>query len=128
MGLFSSDSNTTNEAHARHALNKTSSMGSGAEQDRYGQHFGISEEGISRMKTSALEMKGSGAEQDRYAMHFGLDGDKVKAAAQHLLHAKSSGAEQDRYAAHFGLGADGWARARHMANAQNGVSGAEQVC
>jgi hypothetical protein len=50
--------------------------------------------------------------------------------ARHALNKTSgmgSGAEQDRYAAHFGFGADGWARARHEANAQGGGSGAEQV-
>jgi hypothetical protein len=122
MTLFG---NTNNEAKARHALNETSRMGSGAEQDRYESHFGVGSDGLNRVKKAAAEWKGSGAEQDRYQMHFGLDEDKVKAAAQHLLNFKGEGAEQDRHASHFGLGADGWARARLMA--QHMGPGAEQV-
>lgn len=76
---------------------------SGAEQDRYGSHFGIGEAGAERLKHAA-EYKGAGAEQERYEGHFGVDPDKVKAATDNLLHHSGSGAEQDRYEGHFGVG------------------------
>ncbi|KAF2746753.1 hypothetical protein M011DRAFT_468447 [Sporormia fimetaria CBS 119925] len=128
MGLFGR-SNTTQEAAAREVIDKTTGMGSGAEQDRYESHFSPGRHGVDpmdRLKTAATNFKGTGAEQDRYQMHFGLDEDKVKAAARKLLSMKGEGAEQDRYGSHFsfGLGADGWARARAMADQQH--AGAEQ--
>lgn len=119
-------SNTTNEASATstNPSNIASRFGSGAEQDRYGSHFGIGSDGMNRIKQAA-NYKGVGAEQDRYQSHFSLDQEQVKAAAQSLLHAKGTGAEQDRHASHFGLGNDGWERAKELAKSQ-GV-GAEQV-
>jgi hypothetical protein len=121
-----SNTNTTQEAAAREAIHATSKMGSGAEQDRYAAYFSHPDDGLKSLKKAAIDFKGIGAEQDRYQSHFHLDAAKVKAAAESLLNVKGEGAEQDRHASHFGLGADGWARAKAMANAK-GI-GAEQVC
>ncbi|KAF2464565.1 uncharacterized protein BDR25DRAFT_242083 [Lindgomyces ingoldianus] len=121
-------SNTTKETTSTNNPNMgqlNSKLGSGAEQDRYGSHFGVGHDGIEKMKHVA-EFKGTGAEQERYESHFGLDQDKVKAATHDLLHRNGSGAEQDRYEGHFGLGADGVERAKQLAS-MKGV-GAEQVC
>ncbi|KAJ4287557.1 hypothetical protein N0V90_012260 [Kalmusia sp. IMI 367209] len=106
-----------------------SRYGVGAEQDRYASHFGVGEAGKERIKDGFKEFvnhKGSGAEQDRYASHFSINEDPVRAATQWLVNKSngSSGAEQDRWGGHFGLGADGWARAKKLAETQ-GV-GAEQ--
>jgi len=127
MGSFASkhDASTptppTTEGGARHGV--------GAEQDRYGSHFGMGDKAANRIKEGVKEFArqpGSGAEQDRYESHFGLDHDPVQAAVQALVKAKTSGAEQDRWGSHFGLGADGWARAKKLAETQG--AGAEQVC
>lgn len=107
-----------------------SRYGVGAEQDRYASHFGVGEAGMDRAKEglkSFVNQKGEGAEQDRYNSHFGLREDPVLAAATWLAKQQngSSGAEQDRWGGHFGLGADGWARAKKMAETPG--TGAEQV-
>lgn len=107
-----------------------SKYGVGAEQDRYSSHFRVPEEAKERVKEGLkdfVNQKGQGAEQDRYAKHFGLDHDPVMAAARWLANQQggSSGAEQDRWGGYFGLGADGWARARKLAETQG--MGAEQV-
>lgn len=125
MNPFSSTKNDPPATNPPTTEHPPSRFGPGAEQDRYAMHFGISTDGLERIKKAA-SYKGTGAEQDRYGAHFHLDNEKVMKATQSLLNAKGAGAEQDRYEGHFGLGADGWARAKKLA-AMKG-EGAEQVC
>ncbi|KAF2243513.1 hypothetical protein BU26DRAFT_436940 [Trematosphaeria pertusa] len=123
MNPFSSTKNDPPATNPPTTEHPPSRFGPGAEQDRYAMHFGISTDGLERIKKAA-SYKGTGAEQDRYGAHFHLDNEKVMKATQSLLNAKGAGAEQDRYEGHFGLGADGWARAKKLA-AMKG-EGAEQ--
>lgn len=111
----------------------TKQHGSGAEQDRYGQHFAQStdkiNEGINRgvdkvkgLAKDAAQYKGDGAEQDRYSTHFSpalhsLDVQKVKAAAASI-------AARGNKASYHGLGYDGQQRAKLLAGSG---TGAEQV-
>ncbi|KAL6707084.1 hypothetical protein ACN47E_004836 [Coniothyrium glycines] len=111
MGWFSSP--TEKPVSERYPNNPdiTTQRGSGAEQDRYGQHFGASTEAIERGINKGVDKvkdlastRGSGAEQDRYGEHLAI-GDrgynKLKGAAKDAARYKGDGAEQDRYAAHF---------------------------
>lgn len=131
MGWFSSDEKSVLKANPVNP-DVTTSARSGAEQDRYGEHFSQIghqagekiREGISEINAHA---RGSGAEQDRYGQHLsiGQSGynaakneaqygynkakaeaqsgyDQAKSYANKALHASGSGAEQDRYGAHFG--------------------------
>jgi hypothetical protein len=111
MGWFSSS--TEKPVSERYPVNPdiTSQKGSGAEQDRYGQHFGASTDaierginrGVDKLKEAA-SASGSGAEQDRYSEHLSI-GDrgynKLKGAAKDAANYKGDGAEQDRYYSHF---------------------------
>ncbi|KAL5115828.1 hypothetical protein ACEQ8H_006323 [Pleosporales sp. CAS-2024a] len=133
MGLFSNS--TEKSAAAQYPVNPdlTRQSGSGAEQDRYGSHFGAStdkihqgiEKGVDRVKQAALA-KGSGAEQDRYNAYFspaahGTDVHRVQQYAQSLMDkAKGSASTSGS----FGLGHDGQQVAKLLAGG-NG-SGAEQ--
>lgn len=128
MGFFSS-SNEKSTA-ATHPINPdvTGQYGSGAEQDRYGAHFGASTEklkeagnrGLDRLRQAALA-KGEGAEQDRYASYFShpevgvLDTERVKRAVESFLSGEKS---------NHGLGYDGQQRVRLLAAKG---TGAEQV-
>lgn len=107
MGWFGSS--TEKPAIERYPVNidVTSQRGSGAEQDRYGQHFSQTAEAVERGVNRGIEQvkkavhaKGEGAEQDRYNAHLSI-GDEgyktLKKAAQY----QGDGAEQDRYAARF---------------------------
>ncbi|KAF1844854.1 uncharacterized protein K460DRAFT_394650 [Cucurbitaria berberidis CBS 394.84] len=103
MGLFSSS--TEKSTLARNPVNPdiTTQSGSGAEQDRYGAHFSVPKDalskGVDKLRDAALT-KGEGAEQDRYNEHLGVGNrgyDKLKDAAKY----RGDGAEQDRYNTHF---------------------------
>jgi hypothetical protein len=111
MGWFSNS--TEKSTLATHPVNPdiTTQYGSGAEQDRYGQHFGAAGERIAEKVKDGLDdvlhARGSGAEQDRFGQHLGVGSsgyDKAKDAASRALHAQGNGAEQDRYGAHFSTG------------------------
>ncbi|KAH3915050.1 hypothetical protein HBI56_016170 [Parastagonospora nodorum] len=133
MGLFSSS--TEKSTAAQYPVNPdiTRQYGSGAEQDRYGSHFGASteriqhgiEKGVDKVKQAA-QYRGEGAEQDRYNAHFspaahGTDAHRVQQYAESLINkAKGSAATSGS----FGLGYDGQQRAKLLAGG-NG-SGAEQ--
>jgi hypothetical protein len=135
MGLFSSS--TEKSTAAQYPVNPdiTRQSGSGAEQDRYGSHFGASteriqhgiEKGVDKVKEAA-QYRGTGAEQDRYNAHFspaahGTDAHRVQQYAENLINkAKGSASTSGS----FGLGYDGQRRAKLLAGG-NG-SGAEQVC
>ncbi|KZM21324.1 uncharacterized protein EKO05_0008881 [Ascochyta rabiei] len=130
MGWFSSDEKSV---LATHPVNPdvTTSRLSGAEQDRYGEHFSqIGQQAGEKIREGIHDIthaRGSGAEQDRFGQHLGVGQsgynaakaeaqsgynkakaeaqsgyDKAKSVAERALHAKGNGAEQDRYAAHFG--------------------------
>ncbi|KAF2826490.1 hypothetical protein CC86DRAFT_293341 [Ophiobolus disseminans] len=133
MGLFSSS--TEKSTLAQYPVNPdiTRQSGSGAEQDRYGSHFGAStakiEQGINKgidYVKEAAQYKGEGAEQDRYNARFspaahGTDAHRVQQAAESLLN-KAKGSAKTTSS--FGLGYDGQQRAKLLAGG-NG-SGAEQ--
>ncbi|KAF2128952.1 hypothetical protein P153DRAFT_357439 [Dothidotthia symphoricarpi CBS 119687] len=118
MGFFSSNEKSAAATHPVN-LDVTSQSGSGAEQDRYGAHFGASTDklkevgnkGLDKLKQAALA-KGEGAEQDRYASHFShpkvgvLDTQKVTKAVESFL----SGGKSNH-----GLGYDGQQRVRLLA-------------
>lgn len=128
MGFFSSNEKSAAATHPVN-LDVTTQKGSGAEQDRYGQHFGASTEklkevgnaGLDKLKQAAM-YKGEGAEQDRYASHFShpevgiLDTQKVTKSVESFLSGGNS---------NHGLGYDGQQRVRLLAAKGNG---AEQVC
>lgn len=131
MGWFSSDEKSAAKANPVNP-DVTTSARSGAEQDRYGEHFSqIGHQAGEKIRESIHDInahaRGSGAEQDRYGQHFsvGQSGysaakndaqygynkakaeaqsgyDQAKSYANRALHASGSGAEQDRYGAHFG--------------------------
>ncbi|KAJ4989006.1 hypothetical protein SVAN01_05444 [Stagonosporopsis vannaccii] len=131
MGWFSSDEKSVLKANPINP-DVTTSARSGAEQDRYGEHFSqIGHQAGEKIREGIHEInahaRGSGAEQDRYAQHLSIGQagynaakndaqygyNKAKAEAQSgyeqaksyankTLHASGSGAEQDRYGAHFG--------------------------
>jgi hypothetical protein len=121
MGWFSSNEKS---AAATHPINPdvTTLRGSGAEQDRYGEHFSqIGHQAGEKIREGIHDLthaRGSGAEQDRYGQHLGIGQsgynaakaeaqsgyDKAKSLAERALHAKGDGAEQDRYGAHFSTG------------------------
>lgn len=66
----------------------------GAEQERYGSHFGLDEQKVKHATQSLLQAQGTGAEQDRYCLHFGLGHDGWE-RAKHLANKfQGSGAEQ----------------------------------
>jgi hypothetical protein len=134
MGLFSSS--TEKSTPAQYPVNPdiTRQSGSGAEQDRYGSHFGASTErierginkGVDKLKEAAM-YQGQGAEQDRYNAHFSpaahsIDAQKVEKAAKSLMEKAKGNAKSS---SSFGLGYDGQQRAKLLAGG-NG-SGAEQV-
>ncbi|KAF1364171.1 hypothetical protein EJ07DRAFT_100636 [Lizonia empirigonia] len=154
MGWFSSDEKS---AAATHPINPdiTTSRLSGAEQDRYGEHFSqIGQQAGEKIREGIHDIthaRGSGAEQDRFGQHLGVGQSGYNAAK--ALYAKGNGAEQERYGAHFGglfdpvrasalsiissggdtskadyhwLGHDGRERAKFLA-AQKGTTGSEQV-
>jgi|TARA_R110002003_G_scaffold141_32_gene13139 hypothetical protein len=134
MGLFSSSTEKSTAAQYPVNPDVTRQYGSGAEQDRFGGHFGASTEkieqginkGIDKVKQAA-QYKGDGAEQDRYNSHFspvahGTDAHRVQQAVE-SLRKKASG--QAKSSSSFGLGYDGRRRAELLAGG-NG-SGAEQV-
>lgn len=110
MGWFSSS--TEKDPLARNPVNPdvTTQYGSGAEQDRYGQHFSVPADalnrGVDKIKNIA-HTPGSGAEQDRYNDKFSVGSkgyDKLKDAgyaAKDAAKYKGDGAEQDRYNTHF---------------------------
>jgi hypothetical protein len=135
MGFFSSS--TEKSAAAQYPVNPdiTRQSGSGAEQDRYGSHFGAStarieqgiNKGVDKLKEAAMA-KGEGAEQDRYNAHFSpaahsIDAQKVQQAAKSIMEKAKGNAKTS---SSFGLGYDGQRRAKLLAGG-NG-SGAEQVC
>lgn len=131
MGWFSSDEKSAAKANPINP-DITTSARSGAEQDRYGEHFSqIGHQAGEKIREGIHEInahaRGSGAEQDRYAQHLsigqsGYDAakneaqygynkakaeaqsgyDQAKSYANRTLHASGSGAEQDRYGSHFG--------------------------
>ena len=83
-----------------------------AEQDRYGDKFGLNSKTLDNAKARASNFasqlpKGSGAEQDRYSTHFSLSqsflGSDGRAKLRTLASTPGVGAEQDRYDSHFGL-------------------------
>ncbi|KAF2855215.1 hypothetical protein T440DRAFT_464506 [Plenodomus tracheiphilus IPT5] len=140
MGLFSSS--TEKSVLERYPNNPdiTKQSGSGAEQDRYGQHFAQSTDkineginkGVDKVKgyaqdakgyaKDAAQYKGDGAEQDRYNAHF--------SPSLHSLDAKLVGKAAASYAAkgpsqasYHGLGYDGQQRAKLLAGSG---AGAEQ--
>ncbi|KAH7089969.1 hypothetical protein FB567DRAFT_590759 [Paraphoma chrysanthemicola] len=133
MGLFSSS--TEKSTAAQYPVNPdiTRQYGSGAEQDRYGSHFGAStakieqgiNKGIDKVKEAA-QYKGDGAEQDRYNSHFSpaahdTDAYRLQQAVESL---KKKASGQAKTSSSFGLGYDGRRRAELLAGG-NG-SGAEQ--
>lgn len=133
MGFFSSS--TEKDSAATHPINPdvTRQYGSGAEQDRYGSHFGGSAErieqglnkGMDKLKQAAMT-KGEGAEQDRYNSHFSpaahdTDLFRVQQAVQSIKNQAQTGAATSTH----GLGYDGQQRAKILAG---GGVGAEQVC
>jgi hypothetical protein len=94
MGLFSSS--TEKSTAAQYPVNPdiTRQSGSGAEQDRYGAHFGASADYVAdKVKGAAkdaLHYQGQGAEQDRYNSHFSpaahsIDAQRVQQAAKSLM-------------------------------------------
>ncbi|KAF3003079.1 hypothetical protein E8E13_007676 [Curvularia kusanoi] len=130
MGWFSSDEKSVLKANPVNP-DVTTSARSGAEQDRYGEHFSQIghqagekiREGISDITNS----RGSGAEQDRYGQHLGIGQsgynaakdearygynkakseaksgyEQAKSYASRAVHASGDGAEQDRYGNYFG--------------------------
>lgn len=130
MGWFSSNEKSYAETHPVNPDVTTSRL-SGAEQDRYGEHFSqIGQQAGDKIREGINDLthaRGSGAEQDRFGQHLapGQSGynavkseaqsaynkakseaqsgyEKAKSAGERALHAKGTGAEQDRYAAHFG--------------------------
>ncbi|EUC38464.1 hypothetical protein COCVIDRAFT_85435 [Bipolaris victoriae FI3] len=104
MGWFSSDEKSV---LATHPVNPdvTTKSGSGAEQDRYAQHFSSDaikrgvDRGLDKLQNAA-NAAGSGAEQDRYASHLSI-GDRGYRAIKEAAKYQGDGAEQDRYNAHF---------------------------
>lgn len=134
MGLFSSS--TEKSVLERYPQNPdiTSQRGSGAEQDRYGQHFAQSTDkineginkGVDKIKSAASQAahyQGDGAEQDRYNTHFSpalhsLDAQTVKKAVASIAAKGPKGS-------YYGLGYDGQQRAKLLAGSG---TGAEQVC
>jgi hypothetical protein len=134
MGLFSSS--TEKSVMSQYPTNPdiTRQSGSGAEQDRYGSHFGAStakiEQGINKgidYAKQAAQYKGEGAEQDRYNARFSpavhsIDARRVQQYAASLMHKANGNAATS---SSFGLGYDGQQRAKVLAGG-NG-SGAEQV-
>jgi hypothetical protein len=135
MGLFSSSTEKSTMAQYPNNPDITRQHGSGAEQDRYGSHFGAStakiEQGINKgmdKLKDAAKTKGEGAEQDRYNAHFSpaahsIDARKAHEAARSMMEKAKGNAKTS---SSFGLGHDGQARAKLLAGG-NG-SGAEQVC
>ncbi|KAF2627014.1 hypothetical protein BU25DRAFT_411119 [Macroventuria anomochaeta] len=131
MGWFSSsDEKSALKANPVNPDVTTSRL-SGAEQDRYGEHFSqIGHQAGEKIREGIHDIthaRGSAAEQDRYGQHLapGQSGynavkneaqygynkakaeaqsgyDQAKSYANRALHAKGDGAEQDRYGAHFG--------------------------
>jgi hypothetical protein len=95
MGWFSSNEKS---AAATHPVNPdvTTSRLSGAEQDRYGEHF-------SQIGQQA--------------------GEKIREGIHDITHARGSGAEQDRYGQHLGIGQSGYNTAK--AEAQQGYNAAK---
>jgi len=145
MGLFSSPTDKSVVERYPNNPDITSQYGSGAEQDRYGQHFARSTEkiseginrGVDKAKgyaqdaaqdakgyaQDAARYKGNGAEQDRYNAHFSpslhsLDAKLVSKAAA------SYAAKGPSHASYHGLGYDGQQRAKLLAGSG---SGAEQA-
>jgi hypothetical protein len=125
MGWFSSDEKSVLQTHPVNP-DITTSARSGAEQDRYGEHFSqIGQRAGEKIRegiSDITDARGSGAEQDRYGQHLGVGRDvkddarygynkakeeakygyeKAKSYANQAVHASGSGAEQDRYGAHF---------------------------
>ena len=140
MGWFSSSTEKPVTERFPNNIDVTSQRGSGAEQDRYGQHFSIPSEkverGIDKAKEvgergyekvqqagkRAVKYQAAGAEQDRYAAHFSpylhnMDARTVKAVAASI-------AVKGDQASFRGLGYDGQQRAKLMAGSG---TGAEQV-
>ncbi|KAF3050861.1 hypothetical protein E8E11_009865 [Didymella keratinophila] len=131
MGWFSSDEKSALKANPVNP-DVTTSARSGAEQDRYGEHFSqIGHQAGEKIREGIHDLNaratGSGAEQDRYGQHFapGQSGyqaakneaqygyqkakseaqsayDQAKSYGNKALHASGSGAEQDRYGNYFG--------------------------
>lgn len=152
MGLFSSSTEKSVTERLPNNPDITKQYGSGAEQDRYGQHFAQSTEkineginkGVDKVRgyaqdakgyakdaaqdakgyaKDAAKYKGNGAEQDRYSSHF--------SPSLHSLDAKlvskaaaSYAAKGPTYASYHGLGYDGQQRAKLLAGSG---TGAEQV-
>jgi len=102
MGLFSSS--TEKSSAAQYPVNPdiTRQSGSGAEQDRYGAHFGGpsadyvadkakgAAQDVKQAANKALRYKGDGAEQDRYNTHFSpavhsIDAKRVQQYALSLM-------------------------------------------
>ncbi|KAH7411581.1 hypothetical protein DE146DRAFT_750754 [Phaeosphaeria sp. MPI-PUGE-AT-0046c] len=132
MGLFSSSTEKSVAGQYPNNPDITRQYGSGAEQDRYGAHFGAStakieqgiNKGVDKLKEAAM-YQGQGAEQDRYNTHFspaahGVDRDNVRKAAESLME-KARG--NTKYSNSFGLGYDGQRMAGILAAPG---SGAEQ--
>lgn len=131
MGWFSSDEKSVLKANPVNP-DVTTSARSGAEQDRYGEHFSqIGHQAGEKIREGIKDLNvratGSGAEQDRFGQHFapGQSGyqaakneaqygyqkakseaqsayDQAKSYGNKALHASGSGAEQDRYGNYFG--------------------------
>lgn len=117
--------NRTNESEDTHIARVNTKVGSGAEQDRFGSHFGnAGSEAADRLK-HATEYRGTGAEQDRYGAHFGELGQEAAERLKRLAAEKGTGAEQDRWDAHLsGAGDEAAERMKKLAM-KKGV-GAEQ--
>jgi hypothetical protein len=135
MGFFSSSTEKSTMSQYPNNPDITRQSGSGAEQDRYGSHFGASTErieqginyGVDKLKEAAMT-KGQGAEQDRYSAHFSpsahsIDARKVQEAAYSMMN-KAKGATETTST--WGLGYDGQQRVKMLSGGHG--SGAEQVC
>jgi hypothetical protein len=134
MGLFSSSTEKSAMSQYPNNPDITRQSGSGAEQDRYGSHFGASTEkieqginyGVDKIKEAA-KTKGSGAEQDRYQSHFSpvahsIDARKVQEVAKGMMN-KAKGATETTST--WGLGYDGQQRVKMLTGGHG--SGAEQA-
>ena len=110
MGWFSSSTEKPVTERFPNNIDVTSQHGSGAEQDRYGQHFSIPSEKVERGIDKVKEAGERGYDKVKDASERGYDKmkdagergyEKVQQAGKKAVNYQGAGAEQDSYAAHF---------------------------
>lgn len=99
MGWFSSSTEKPVTERFPNNIDVTSQRGSGAEQDRYGQHFSIPSEKVERGIDKVKEASERGYDRLKDASERGYE--KVQQAGKNAVNYQGAGAEQDRYAAYF---------------------------